>query len=242
MENQEFIKLRHYLGKTQRQMSRLLGCSLKTIASFEQGQRRIPMHIERQTLFFLHMTRSHNERYKPCWVIKECPIETREHCPVWEFKAGHICWFINDTICHGRTRIDWQEKMVMCRQCRVFQAIMPDYHSSETTGSNVAFNPTRSKDALMEPVGQKMGDKRKTATLQLTANCIDQDRQITRTKIGTADNNAKKLEKIKNILSKFNELAQEIDRATRELGIEEINIEELMESTQTRMASSVSSH
>ena len=144
MEKQEFKALRHYLGKTQLQMSWLLGCSFKTIASFEQGQRHIPMHIERQALFFLHMTRSHNERYKPCWVKKECPIETRVHCPVWEFKAGHICWLINGTICHGRTQIDWQEKMRMCQRCKVFQEIMPDYHSSQTAVSSVASNPKRS--------------------------------------------------------------------------------------------------
>jgi DNA-binding XRE family transcriptional regulator len=125
MTREEFYGIRHFLEKTQHDMARLLGTSLKSVQSFEQGWRNIPMHIERQTLFLLHMKKIPEKRYEPCWAIEECPVETRQNCPAWEFRAGHICWFINGTICHGRTQENWGKKMAICRQCRVFQTMMP---------------------------------------------------------------------------------------------------------------------
>jgi len=91
VEKNEFIKIRNYLGKSQSEMAQLLGCSIKTIQSFEQGRRKIPMSIERQTLLLLHVKRPPEKRYKPCWAIIECCMENRTKCPAWEFQAGHIC-------------------------------------------------------------------------------------------------------------------------------------------------------
>ena len=125
MDKEQLVKIRHALGKTQTEMARLLGCSLKAIQSFEQGWRRVPTHIERQIIFLLHMKRAPEKRYKPCWEIEQCPEETREHCPAWEFKAGHICWFINGTICHGQVQENWQKKMKICKKCSVFKGISP---------------------------------------------------------------------------------------------------------------------
>ncbi len=125
MDRAEFLKIRHYLGKTQNAMARLLGCSLKAIQSFEQGRRNIPVHVERQVLLFLHLKKSPDVRFKPCWELLSCDAETRQRCPAWEFQAGHICWFINGTFCHGQTQEDWKKKMEMCRVCSVFQTTMP---------------------------------------------------------------------------------------------------------------------
>ena len=125
MERAELLTIRHYLGKTQKEMARLLGCSVKAIQSFEQGKRNIPVHVERQVLIFLHLKKVPNVRYIQCWEILNCHTETRQRCPAWEFQAGHICWFINGTFCHGQTQEDWKKKMKMCRECGVFQTTMP---------------------------------------------------------------------------------------------------------------------
>jgi len=125
MENKEFSKIRLYLGKTQGQMAYLLGVSLKAIQSFEQGWRKIPAHVERQTFFLLAMKKSSPKKAKPCWEIQQCPMETRRNCPAWEFRAGHLCWFINGTICNGKIQESWQKKMKICRKCDVFQAMLP---------------------------------------------------------------------------------------------------------------------
>jgi len=121
MDSDEFIRVRHYLGKTQVQLAQLLGVSPKAIQSFEQGWRDIPVHTERHLLFLLFQKKPVDESRRACWVIRKCPIETRLKCPAWEFKLGYICWFINGTICHGEVQQNWQEKMKMCRQCEVFK-------------------------------------------------------------------------------------------------------------------------
>ena len=125
MEKEEFSKIRRHLGKTQLQMAQLLGTSLKAIQSFEQGWRNIPVHTERQVLFLLVLKKSPRKKSRPCWVIRKCPMETRRNCPAWEFQVGHLCWFINGTICQGQARESWKKKMQICRQCKVFRAMVP---------------------------------------------------------------------------------------------------------------------
>ena len=128
MDKKEVIEIRHYLGKTQNQMAGLLGVSLKSIKSFEQGWRNIPVSVERQMLFLLATIKSQNKTKKKmtCWEIKKCPIDMRRNCPAWEFQVGHLCWFINGTICHGEVQESWQEKMKMCKQCEAFQSLIPN--------------------------------------------------------------------------------------------------------------------
>jgi DNA-binding XRE family transcriptional regulator len=125
VEQKEFSTARQYLGKTQRQMAQLLGVSLKAIQSFEQGWRNIPVHIERQVLFLLASKKSPHRKERPCWVIRTCPNETKQNCPAWEFNAGNLCWFINGTICQGQKQVSWEKKMKICRQCKVFQTMVP---------------------------------------------------------------------------------------------------------------------
>jgi DNA-binding XRE family transcriptional regulator len=125
VDTKEFSHIRRQLGKTQAQMAQLLGTSLKAIQSFEQGWRRVPVHIERQVLFLLAMRKTHDREHEPCWVIERCPGETRRKCPAWEFQSGRLCWFINGTICHGEVQGSWREKMETCRKCMVFRSIFP---------------------------------------------------------------------------------------------------------------------
>jgi len=125
VDKEEFSFIRHQLVKTQSQMAELLGTSLKAMQSFEQEWRNIPVHIERQMLFLFAMKRNRDRKQKPCWVIKKCPMKIRKTCPAWEFHGGHLCWFINGTICHGQAQASWSEKMQSCRKCTVFRSIFP---------------------------------------------------------------------------------------------------------------------
>ena len=125
MESREFQSFRQEFGKTQKQMAALLGTSLKAVQSFEQGWRNIPSHIERQMLFLLAMKKikgKKNAQGSRCWEIRKCPPETRLACPAWEFNTGHLCWFINGTLCQGKPQGSWPRKMQVCRACRVFLA------------------------------------------------------------------------------------------------------------------------
>ena len=123
MDKKEFSQIRRDLGKTQKQMARLLGTSLKAIQSFEQGWRSVPVHIERQVLFLMAFKSSQNKMTRPCWAMKRCSEKIRQECPAWEFQAGHLCWFINGTICEGVVQESWDEKMTVCRQCSVFLSL-----------------------------------------------------------------------------------------------------------------------
>jgi DNA-binding XRE family transcriptional regulator len=123
MDKTEFSHIRHHLGKTQRQLAQLLGVSPKAIQSFEQGWRDIPVSTERQALLLMALKSPQNRKARPCWVAKRCSEETRQQCPAWEFQAGHLCWFINGTICQGKVQESWDEKMNMCRKCTVFVSL-----------------------------------------------------------------------------------------------------------------------
>jgi len=123
LEKEQFASIRRRLGKTQAQMAQLLGCSIKAIQSFEQGYRKVPVYAERQILFLLASKLASANNMHKCWEKTDCPEEKKELCPAWEFRVGHLCWFINGTICKGEAQHSWEAKMAMCRGCRVFQSI-----------------------------------------------------------------------------------------------------------------------
>ncbi|MGQ9592109.1 MAG: helix-turn-helix domain-containing protein [Planctomycetota bacterium] len=120
MDAEEFSGWRKRLGKTQLEMARLLGTSLRAVHAYEQGWRKVPVHVERQVLFLVARAFGPEDR-KPCWDVKGCPPERRDACPAREFRAGDLCWFVNGTLCAGKPRKTWTEKMRLCRACAVFQ-------------------------------------------------------------------------------------------------------------------------
>jgi len=135
MESKEFHLLRQEFHKTQKQMSQILGTSLKAIQSFEQGWRKIPVYVERQMLFLLAMKKGGGKDSLPCWQIRHCPLPLRQNCPAWEFHVGHLCWFINGTICRGKPQESWHKKMKICRKCIVF--------ASKMNLESLPYNPSR---------------------------------------------------------------------------------------------------
>jgi hypothetical protein len=124
MDSKEFRSFRQKLQKTQKQLSQLLGSSLKSVQSFEQGWRKVPVPIERQMLFLLAMKKRVVKDLKPCWDIRNCSPSIREACPAWEFNVGDLCWFISGTICRGRPQDSWSKKMKICRRCEVLVSTM----------------------------------------------------------------------------------------------------------------------
>jgi DNA-binding XRE family transcriptional regulator len=125
MNRKEFSRIRRHLDKTQAEMARLLGSSLKTLQSYEQGWRNIPTHVERQALFLLVMKEGREKKVANCWEFKKCSSEMKEACPAWEFECGHLCWFINGTMCRGAAKKNWKAKMRVCRECELFRTLVP---------------------------------------------------------------------------------------------------------------------
>ncbi len=125
MKRNQFAEIRRHLGKTQNQMAQVLGVSPKAVQSFEQGWRNIPVYIERQVLLILALKYRASKKSKPCWLKRNCPLERRQDCPAWQFDAGHLCWFINGTICEGLPQGSWKKKMKLCQVCEVYRSILP---------------------------------------------------------------------------------------------------------------------
>lgn len=122
MEKNEFSTARKRLGKTQKQLAELLGMSLKTVHSYEQGWRTIPSHIERQIYFLLINQRTRNKQLTPCWEIKAC--EDKEQCPAWEFQSGHLCWFLCGTLCDCTNSASNRKKLSICKTCAIFTQLL----------------------------------------------------------------------------------------------------------------------
>lgn len=124
MEKDELVRIRKKLQKTQKQLAAILGISLQSVRSYEQGTRIIPSHVERQLFFILCQKDEILSTVKPCWEVKKCPEERKEGCPAWEFNCGTLCWFINGTICECSARENWKNKMQVCRNCEVLLPIL----------------------------------------------------------------------------------------------------------------------
>ena len=112
------------MKKTQQQMAQLLGVSLKAVQGYEQGWRNIPPSIERQVLFLVYQLRVAAGEQRPCWAAKKCHHSKRRHCPAYEFNLGHLCWFVNGTLCDGKPQPSWGRKIERCRKCEMFKMVL----------------------------------------------------------------------------------------------------------------------
>ncbi len=131
MTNKEFARARKILGRTQKQMAELLGTSQKTISSYEQGWRTVPVYVERQIYFFISRMKGINGHLKPCWDVKKCSEEVKYRCPAWEFNVGKLCWFISGTFCEKCLPNSPREKIEMCMNCEAFEPIARIMAASE---------------------------------------------------------------------------------------------------------------
>ena len=124
MDKYEFAVARKKLEKTQREIAELLGIALKTVHSYEQGWRKIPVHIERQIFFLLCKQRSRHKTLFPCWDQKECDMKFE--CPAWEFQSGHLCWLLNGTNCKETEGLSNEEKINKCRSCEILLSLIKE--------------------------------------------------------------------------------------------------------------------
>ncbi len=119
MRKKEFAETRRLLGKSQRELARLLGVSLKAVESYEQGWRSIPSAIERMA--YLLLFKSNPGAYaeeKPCWESISCDKKIREKCMAYVSREGNFCWFFTGGLCG--TAKGPKEGERCCHGCEVF--------------------------------------------------------------------------------------------------------------------------
>lgn len=122
MTKDEFYLARGKLGKTQKQLAELLGISIRTVHSYEQGWRNIPEHTEKYIYFLLINQKARKIGVIPCWEKKSCT--EKEQCPAWEFESGHMCWYICGTLCDCTKDACKQHKMIICKKCDIFKSLL----------------------------------------------------------------------------------------------------------------------
>jgi len=127
MDSRDFSDIRRYLGKSQKQLALLLCVSPKSVQSFEQGWRNIPVSVERQLLFLLWSERALSRNTAPCWQQRECPSEWKKDCLAYQYKEGQPCWFVNGAFAGGKFQKNWSMKMEICRQCCVFREVFQQW-------------------------------------------------------------------------------------------------------------------
>jgi len=130
MNSKEFSQIRKLFGKIQKQLAEQLCISLKAIQSYEQGWRSIPSYHEQQILFLLSLKNSSNGNENSCWELTDCPDKWKENCMAWELRSRHFCWLINGTFCQGKENTNWEEKIKICRECKVLKLKVKDFHNS----------------------------------------------------------------------------------------------------------------
>jgi transcriptional regulator with XRE-family HTH domain len=121
MQKEKFYQIRKRLDKTQKEMAALLGVSIKTVESYEQGLRNIPVNVERIVYFLLFKLNMEKFNGKEnCWDTKKCPSSTRENCIAWAAKEGFFCWFLTGKVCAHEEFIS-RKSTVSCFECSFFK-------------------------------------------------------------------------------------------------------------------------
>lgn len=114
---------RGILGRTQVELSAALGVSVKTVQSYEQGWRAVPVRVMIQLLVLLALYRKRTMDDVPCWEMRKCTMAQRERCPSFTMGRGQFCWFIGSKNCHpvapGKA-----EPFLHCMNCPVVQRLL----------------------------------------------------------------------------------------------------------------------
>lgn len=121
MQKEEFLEIRKKLDKTQKQIALLLGISLKSVESYEQGVRNIPDNVAKILYFILFKLNMEKlQGRKPCWNKMKCSLDDRTDCATWLTKEGLFCWFLTGKAC-VRFQSSLPGMPVNCFYCRFFQ-------------------------------------------------------------------------------------------------------------------------
>jgi hypothetical protein len=124
MSGVAFARLRAALGKSQRELSELLGLSLKAVESYEQGWRKVPAHVERLLYFLLFKLNEDDiEEGETCWESKDCPDSLRSRCVAFVAKEGRFCWFFTGRLC-TTAKPDSGGVGTACYTCSVFTSML----------------------------------------------------------------------------------------------------------------------
>ena len=122
----EIVKaIRKEFGRTQAELAAAMGTSVKTIQSYEQGWRNVPVRVMIQLFVLLAIYRRRSEDPIPCWEITDCPQERKEKCSSYTMGDGQFCWFVASQMGGSCSDEDpGEEKLLPCMGCAVIARLL----------------------------------------------------------------------------------------------------------------------
>ena len=119
--------VRSELELSQSQLADMIGVSMRTVQSCEQGWRNPSPALEKAVILLL-LSKSHGAELgtKCCWESINCSENERNNCLVYQTKQGHLCWLLSGHICRGRRLRTWTDKKDVCMQCQFFLELLPE--------------------------------------------------------------------------------------------------------------------
>ncbi|HPD16408.1 MAG TPA: helix-turn-helix transcriptional regulator [Planctomycetota bacterium] len=110
--------VREQLGVSQSGLAELLGVSTRAVQSYEQGWRRVPVHVQKAAALLCYLQRRQTlGAPAPCWEVTACQPETRDACPVHQLGAGDLCWLLHGQRCPERKGGRWEKEVAVCETC-----------------------------------------------------------------------------------------------------------------------------
>ena len=118
--------VRKRMGLSQSEFADLIGVSLRTVQSCEQGWRNPSPSVEKAALLLL-MAERHGVDFSghTCWDSVQCSMGEREACLVYQTRQGHLCWLLSGHICKGIRLHSWDDKKRLCAECDFFRELLP---------------------------------------------------------------------------------------------------------------------
>ena len=118
--------VRSTLGLGQSEFAGMIGASLRTVQSCEQGWRNPGPAVEKAVILLL-MAHRHGADFSAhsCWDSVQCSEGERQGCLVYKTRQGHLCWWLSGHICKGMRLRSWEDKKKLCSECDFFQELLP---------------------------------------------------------------------------------------------------------------------
>lgn len=118
--------IRAEVGLTQQEFADMLGVSVRTVQSCEQGWRNPGASVEKAALLLLVARRNGADCSQPmCWEAVDCSEAERRACLVFQTRQGHLCWLLSGNLCQGAPLHSWEDKKAVCTRCAFFRKLLP---------------------------------------------------------------------------------------------------------------------
>jgi DNA-binding XRE family transcriptional regulator len=117
--------IREELQLSQAKLARMLGVSVRTVQSCEQGWRHPGAAVEKSALLLLVAHRKGGTiPGLRCWEVMNCSSDKRRKCLAFRSGQGHLCWYLSGLLCPGPDSTAWEKKRSLCLNCELFKLML----------------------------------------------------------------------------------------------------------------------